>query len=109
MLGHTIWRSFLLVTLGISLRSTQGPIANFPFEDTLAQIGLGYTFAFLLTFVCPRWQWTALGGILFAYCLAWALYRAPGANFNYAAVGVANDRHLFTGFAAHWNMNSNLC
>jgi len=110
MLGHTIWRSFLLVTLGIFLRSTQGPITNFTFEDTLTQIGLGYTFAFLLTFVRPRWQWTALEGILFAYWLAWALYPAPGANFNYAAVGVANDwhRHLFTGFAAHWNMNSNL-
>lgn len=110
MLGHTIWRSFLLVALGIFLRSTQGPITNFTFEDTLTQIGLGYTFAFLLTFVRPRWQWTALGGILFAYWLAWALYPAPGANFNYAAVGVADDwhRHLFTGFAAHWNMNSNL-
>jgi heparan-alpha-glucosaminide N-acetyltransferase len=110
MLGHTIWRSFLLVALGIFLRSTQGPITNFTFEDTLTQIGLGYTFAFLLGFVRPRWQWTALGGILFAYWLAWALYPAPGANFNYAAVGVANDwhRHLFTGFAAHWNMNSNL-
>jgi heparan-alpha-glucosaminide N-acetyltransferase len=110
MLGHTIWRSFLLVALGIFLRSTQGPITNFTFEDTLTQIGLGYTFAFLLTFVRPRWQWTALGGILFAYWLAWALYPAPDANFNYAAVGVANDwhRHLFTGFAAHWNMNSNL-
>jgi predicted acyltransferase len=110
MLGHTIWRSFLLVALGIFLRSTQGPITNFTFEDTLTQIGLGYTFAFLLTFVRPRWQWTAFGGILFAYWLAWALYPAPDANFNYAAVGVANDwhRHLFTGFAAHWNMNSNL-
>ena len=110
MLGHTIWRSFLLVALGIFLRSTQGPITNFTFEDTLTQIGLGYTFAILHTFVRPRWQWTALGGILFAYWLAWALYPAPDANFNYAAVGVANDwhRHLFTGFAAHWNMNSNL-
>ena len=48
--------------------------------------------------------------ILFAYWLAWALYPAPGPNFNYAAVGVPADwhRHLFTGFASHWNKNSNL-
>ena len=70
MLGHTIWRSLLLVALGIFLRSMQGPITYFTFEDTLTQIGLGYTFAFLLTFVRPRWQWTAFGGILFAYWLA---------------------------------------
>jgi heparan-alpha-glucosaminide N-acetyltransferase len=110
MLGHTIWRSFLLVALGIFLRSTQSPITYFTFEDTLTQIGLGYTFAFLLTFVRPRWQWTAFAGILFAYWLAWALYPAPGPNFNYATVGVPDDwrRHLFTGFASHWNKNSNL-
>src|ERR1039457_1004501 len=110
MLGHTIWRSFLLVALGVFLRSASGPITYFTFEDTLTQIGLGYTFAFLLTFVRPRWQWTAFGGILFAYWLAWALYPAPGANFNYAAVGVPDSwrQHLLTGFASHWNMNSNL-
>ena len=110
MLGHTIWRSFLLVALGIFLRSDHSPITNFTFEDTLTQIGLGYTFAFLLTYVRPRWQWTAFAGILFAYWLAWALYPAPGANFNYAAVGVPDDwhQHLFTGFASHWNKNSNL-
>ena len=39
------------VALGIFLRSTDGPITYFTFEDTLTQIGLGYTFAFLLTFV----------------------------------------------------------
>jgi heparan-alpha-glucosaminide N-acetyltransferase len=110
MLFHTIWRSFILVALGIFLRSTHSPMTNFTFEDTLTQIGLGYTFAFLLTYVRPRWQWTAFGVILFGYWLAWALYPAPGPNFDYAAVGVTADwhRHLFTGFASHWNRNSNL-
>jgi heparan-alpha-glucosaminide N-acetyltransferase len=110
MLGHTIWRSFLLIALGILLRSSHGSLTNFTFEDTLTQIGLGYTFAFLLTFVRPRWQWTALGVILFGYWLAWALYPAPGPDFPYASVGVPADwhQHLFTGFASHWNKNSNL-
>ena len=110
MLAHTIWRSLVLVALGIFLRSTNSPMTNFTFEDTLTQIGLGYTFAFLLTFVRPRWQWFAFAGILFGYWLAWALYPAPGANFDWAAVGVPPGfhSHLFTGFAAHWNKNSNL-
>jgi predicted acyltransferase len=109
LLGHTIWRSFLLVALGIFLRSLQGPQTYFTFEDTLTQIGLGYTFAFLLAFCRPKWQWISFGAILFAYWLAWALYPAPGPAFHYATVGVPPDwHHNFTGFAAHWNKNSNL-
>ena len=110
MLFHTIWRSLVLIALGIFLRSTDRPITYYTFEDTLTQIGLGYTFAFLITFLKPRWQWIWLGIILFGYWLAWALYPAPGPNFDWAAVGVPPDwhRHLYSGFAAHWNKNSNL-
>ena len=108
MLFHTMWRSLLLVALGVFLRSTDSPITYYTFEDTLSQIGLGYTFAFLLTFVKARWQWISLAAILFAYWLAWALYPAPGPNFNWAAVGVPPDwHHIYNGFAAHWNKNSN--
>lgn len=106
---HAIWRSFLLVILGFWLRSLNASQTYFTFEDTLTQIGLGYTFAFLLAHAKPKWQWTAIGVILFGYWLAWALYPAPGPNFNYQAVGVpAGWTHNFTGFASHWNMNSNL-
>jgi heparan-alpha-glucosaminide N-acetyltransferase len=109
LLLHTIWRSLLLIALGIFLRSTHSPQTNFTFEDTLTQIGMGYTFAFLLAFCRPKWQWTALGTILFGYWLAWALYPAPGPGFDYTAVGVpANWPYNFTGFASHWNKNSNL-
>ncbi|HWE85593.1 MAG TPA: hypothetical protein VG267_11660 [Terracidiphilus sp.] len=110
MLLHTMWRSVLLIALGFFLRSNGRPITYFTFEDTLTQIGLGYTFAFLLTLARPRWQWIATGAILFSYWLAWALYPAPGPGFDWAAVGVPPDwhQHLFSGFAAHWNKNSNL-
>lgn len=110
MLLHTLLRSLILVALGIFLRSTDSPMTNFTFEDTLTQIGLGYTFAFLLAFARPRWQWSAFWAILFGYWLAWALYPAPGANFDWVAVGVPPEfqHRLFTGFAAHWNKNSNL-
>lgn len=109
MLFHTMWRSVLLIALGVFLRSTDSPITYFTFEDTLSQIGLGYAFAFLLTFVKARVQWLALGGILFGYWLAWALYPAPGQNFDWSAVGVGPDWHqyLYSGFMSHWNKNSN--
>lgn len=106
---HTVWRSLVLIALGIFLRSTHSTQTNFTFEDTLTQIGLGYTFAWLLAHCRPRWQWSALGVLLFGYWLAWALYPAPGPAFNYPAVGVPmNWSHNFTGFLSHWNKNSNL-
>lgn len=110
IIGHTIWRSILLMCLGFFLRSIQSTMTNFTFEDTLTQIGMGYTFAVLITFLKPRWQWTAFGVILVGYWLAWALYPAPGPNFDWNAVGVPDDwhSHLLHGFAAHWNKNSNL-
>lgn len=109
MLLHALWRSLVLIALGIFLRSTHSQQTNFTFEDTLTQIGLGYPFLFLLSFRPVRWQWIALGGILTAYWLAWALWPQPGPNFDYAAVGVPpNWPHLSSGFAAHWNKNANL-
>ena len=106
---HTILRSLILIALGIFLRSLHSTQTYYTFEDTLTQIGLGYTFAFLLSRSKASWQWTAIGVILFGYWLAWALYPAPGPGFDYAAVGVPLDwHHNFTGFASHWNKNSNL-
>src|SRR3954452_17946665 len=109
LFAHALWRSFLLVALGIFLRSMHSTQTYFTFEDTLTQIGLGYPFLFLLGFRSPRWQWGSFAAILFGYWLAWALYPAPGPHFNYAAVGVPPEwQHNFSGFASHWNKNSNL-
>ncbi len=108
MFAHALWRSLLLIALGIFLRSINKTQTYFTFEDTLTQIGLGYPFLFLLGFKPPKWQWTAFGLILGIYWLLWALYPLPGPSFDYAAVGVpAGWAHNFSGFAAHWNKNSN--
>ena len=109
-ISHTILRSLILIALGIFLRSIGQPLTYFTFEDTLTQIGLGYTFAFLLAFSKPRWQWIAFGAVLFGYWLAWALYPLPPVGFDYAQVGVPPEwhSHLLHGFAAHWNKNVNL-
>jgi predicted acyltransferase len=109
LFGHALWRSLLLVALGVFLRSMSHTQTNYTFEDTLSQIGLGYPILFLLGFRSAKWQWSALGVLLFGYWLAWALYPAPGPNFNWAAVDVPpNWAHNFSGFASHWNKNSNL-
>jgi len=109
MLGHAVRRALLLVFLGIFLRSLRSPQTYFTFEDTLTQIGLGYVFLFLLAFTRPRTQVVALVLILICFWAAFALYPAPGPQFDYARVGVPqNWSHNYSGFLSHWNKNSNL-
>jgi predicted acyltransferase len=108
LLKHALIRSVILIALGIFLRSMWSTQTYFTFEDTLSQIGLGYTFLFLLGFCKQRTQIIALILILVGYWAVFALYPLPGPNFNYAAAGVPqNWQHNFTGFAAHWNKNTN--
>jgi len=107
--AHAVWRSLLLIALGIFLRSISRPLTNFTFEDTLTQIGLGYPFLFLLASRSTRTLWTALGCILAGYWLAWALYPVAGPGVDFSAVGVPADwPHHASGLTAHWNKNANL-
>ena len=109
MAAHALWRAFLLAGLGIFLRSIGRPMTNFTFEDTLTQIGLGYFVLFLLGFVPVRAQVAALVVVLAGYWVAFALYPAPSAAFDYARVGVPPDwPHHYQGLMSHWNKNSNL-
>ncbi|MFN7925064.1 MAG: DUF5009 domain-containing protein [Bryobacteraceae bacterium] len=109
MLWHAIWRSQILIWLGVFLRSMSRLQTNFTFEDTLSQIGMGYPILFLLGFKPRRWHWIALAVILVGYWAAFALYPAPPADFNWGAVGVPADwQHHYTGLAAHWDKNSNM-
>ena len=113
MARHAAIRSLILIILGIAMRSVYTNHARrvvWQFDDTLAQIGLGYGALFLLGFCRPRCWWTALGAILFGYWLAFALYPLPGPDFDYARVGVTNEwlvAYGLKGFAAHWQINSN--
>lgn len=109
LLGHAIWRSIVLILLGIFLRSLERQQTYWTFEDTLTQIGLGYTFLFLLAFASLRVQIAVFVTILVGFWAAFVLYPLPGPGFDYTQVGVpANWPHLYTGFLAHFNKNSNL-
>ena len=109
MLGHSVVRALILVALGIFLRSQARPQTYFTFEDVLTQIGLGYVFLFLLAWASPRVQWTAAAAILVGYWAAFALYPLPAPGFDPTTVGVrANWPHHLSGFAAHWDKNTNL-
>jgi len=106
---HALWRSVALVLLGIFLRSVNRPMTHFTFVDVLTQIGLGYLILFLLAWQPRRVQVAAAVLILLAYWAGFALYPAPGAGFDYPRVGVPSDwPHHLSGFAAHWDKNSNL-
>jgi predicted acyltransferase len=108
MLAHSVVRAFVLVALGIFLRSQNRPQTYFTFEDVLTQIGLGYVFLFLLAWTRPRVQLTAAALILAGYWAAFALYPLPPAGFDTTTVGVRADwPHHVTGFAAHWDKNTN--
>jgi heparan-alpha-glucosaminide N-acetyltransferase len=109
MLAHAVWRSVALILLGIFLRSLERAHTYWTFEDTLTQIGLGYTVLFLLAFASLRVQIIAFVTILAGFWAAFVLYPLPGPDFDYAQVGVpANWPHLYSGFLAHFNKNSNL-
>ena len=108
MLGHAVWRSVALILLGIFLRSLSRSRTVWTFEDTLTQIGLGYTFLFLLAFASLRAQIISFTAILVGFWAAFVIYPVP-AGFDYTQVGVrAGWPHLYDGFLAHFNKNSNL-
>jgi predicted acyltransferase len=111
MAAHALWRSGVFVALGVFLSSVGQARTQFGFGDALAQIGLGYGFLFLLAFRSTRWQGAAFAALLAGCWAAFALYPLPPAEFDYAAVGVPAgwlEQHGLTGFAAHWQKNSNL-
>ncbi|MEP7259284.1 MAG: DUF5009 domain-containing protein, partial [Flavitalea sp.] len=109
LLRSAMIRSLILILLGVFLRSQFAKQTNFTFEDTLSQIGLGYTFLFILGFKTPRVQLIAFITVIVGYWAAFALYPLPGAGFDYVAAGVPPDWEFnLKGFAAHWNKNTNL-
>ena len=89
MLGHTLRRSAILILLGIFLRSMERPQTYWTFEDTLTQIGLGYTLLFLLAFASLRVQAGVFVAILVGFWAAFVLYPLPGRDLRLRGRGRA--------------------
>lgn len=107
MLAHAIYRSFALVLLGAMIGSQSATPNNYVLTNVLSQIGLGYTFLFLLCNRRPGVQVLAAALILIG---DWALfygYPTPPANFDYTTVGVPDDWPHLAGIEAHWDKNTN--
>jgi predicted acyltransferase len=108
MLVHAILRSIVLVFLGIFLISNWSPRTDWSFVNVLTQIGLGYTFLFLLGWLKPRWQLAAAVAVLALYWGAFALYPAPARDLDLKTVELPSDWQRLEGFASHWEKNTNL-
>ena len=73
----------------------------------LGQIGLGYTFVFLLLGRRPVVQFAAAVAILVADWLLFALYPLPGPGLHRGLNGANEPQLMMGGFFAHWNKNAN--
>ncbi|MGE0375175.1 MAG: hypothetical protein AB7Q45_07130 [Planctomycetaceae bacterium] len=97
----------VLVLLGVFLYSVGSPRTNWIFPNVLAQIGLGYFFAYLLLGRRHWIQWTALGGILIGYGLFFRQYSVPP-DYDFAAVNASADRgEVYSDRFAPWSKNGN--
>lgn len=98
---HALWRSLVLVALGVLCASQGKPGTNWIFTNVLAQIGLGYTFLFLLWRLGTWGQVLGTLGILGGY---WAWFAFDPVQPPHASTPAAD---VLGGFFAQWNMHVN--
>jgi predicted acyltransferase len=108
LFGHAIFRSLVLVALAVFLASNGSAHTNYSFTNVLGQIGLGYTFVFLLLGRPPAVQIAAALLILVVYWLLFALYPLPGPDFQIGLYGANETQLIMNGLFAHWNKNANV-
>ena len=107
-LFHAIVRSIVLVLLAVVLTSNWSKKPEWIFTNVLAQIGLGYTFLFLLAWTKPHWQIVAVAAIFLAYWGAFALYPNSPADLELSKVNLPADWQRLQGFSSHWEKNTNI-
>jgi len=111
IIGHALWRAFLLVVLGIFLSTSSGKSTEFIFTIVLAQIGLGYPFLALLGFTKPRTQAIAVVVLLLGTWAVFALSPVQSLVMNensMKAMGLTPDWEVLHGFEAHWQKSANI-
>ena len=106
-LRHAVVRSFILVALGIFLSSNGRPFTNWTFVNVLTQIGLGYTFVFLLLGRPWQVQLSLALLILVGYWAWFATGPLPPRQFDPTRLGGRTEWVFLPGFEAHWEFNTN--
>ncbi len=104
MLLHAVGRSVALVLLAVFLSTESRHLhTNWIFTNVLAQIGLGYTFLFLVAWLKPRWQFVAAAIILVGYFAAFAAYPKNAAKFTLASPNIhADNWYRVDGMPTEW-------
>lgn len=104
---HALVRAIVLVLLGVFLYSLRSTSTNWIFPNVLAQIGLGYFFAYLLLGQ-PRWlQVTALVVILVGTWTGMQVYQVPQ-DFTPSQVNAHFERgELYDPPYRQWSKNGN--
>ncbi len=112
MLLHAMGRSVILIGLGIFLISNWSKSTEWSWMNVLTQIGMGYTFLFLLWGRSLRAQAIAAGALLAGTWLAYMVYPNAGIDLMTGAPerGVSAEwaaQHLHDVGAA-WHKNANI-
>jgi predicted acyltransferase len=110
LFGHALWRSLVLVALAVFLASKGGKQTRFEFPNVLGQIGLGYTFLFLLLGRGWKVQLGALFAVAVGYWAFFVSHPVAPADFAFTKVGVKVEEMrdvVLPGFFAHWSKNAN--
>jgi heparan-alpha-glucosaminide N-acetyltransferase len=118
---HVLWRSFVLVALGVFLSSNGSKQTNFTFVNVLSQIGLGYPLLYLLRERSLRAQFAMTAIVLLGYWGWFANYTIPPQQLDDLKVAIIErspklikdpaqpeaEWSQFSGFGSHWNKHVN--
>jgi len=102
MLLHAMWRSLVLIFLGIFLISNWSSSTNWSFMNVLTQIGLGYTFLFLLWGRSFRTQSEAAIVLLVATWAGYFFFPQAGIDLKTGVPIYAVEGETEVGVAAEW-------
>jgi predicted acyltransferase len=92
--AHVVFRSIVLILLGIFLVSNWGSQTNFTFVNVLTQIGLGYCFVYLFRGCSVLVQLMGILVILGGYYIAFAAWALPAPGFDYRQYNVSEDERF---------------
>jgi len=115
---HTLFRSLVLIALGVFLNNPTGDasrgaiMTSYAFANVLAQIGLGYTFVFLFVNRGIIVQSLAIAAICGGTWYAFYQHPLPPEGFDYKTVLPPRDddqldQLVLPGLFGHWSKNTN--